>query len=376
MVKRGKAIQDQNFINTVFHELRIPLSSINGYASLFITGELGKISQSHLKIIRKIRDLALYASEVINNLFSLSSLSGRRKVHYEKISLLELAQRALTTLNVQIRARSLKIHLQFNQKIKLVWTFPTDIEQIIINTFSNAVKFTPKNGHIHITLIRKANKLYLRIRDTGIGIPPEALSRIFEDFYRADNVARQYDGSGLGLSIVKKLLAYSKGDISIKSKLNKGTCIEIALPIVTDQEVFDYELEQAVSESARSNISFGLVMVVDRTSFKKSSRRNLLKWVNAAIRKRDRSYQIDMGKCLVILPEVGYAEARFISDRLKSILQEKVLLDKKKRTGSLNLAVAVAFAVFPADGTRKGELISFLDREIKKPSALVAGVSY
>ena len=369
-ITKKKEFQNQEFLNIILHELRIPVSSINGYASLFITGELGKVSKSQLKIIKKIKDLSLYTTELINNFLSLACLNTRRRVHYERIYMPDLVQRALTALNIQIRKSSLKIYIKFSKKIRPLWGFPIDIEQVVINILSNAVKFTPKNGHIDFILTQKAEWLTLIIKDSGIGIPQEAMSRIFEDFYRAGNAVSQYQGSGLGLSIVDRLLKHNRGRISIKSKISKGTSVEINLPIVSDKEVFDYELEQLIRESSVSKISFGLLLVFERPWAKKSSRPGLtIRWLDEAVRKEGHTYQIASGKSIAVLAEADYAEVRLISERLKSILEKKVLLAKNKSKRSSDLAVASA--VFPADGVKKEELLSFLEREINKPSALV-----
>jgi light-regulated signal transduction histidine kinase (bacteriophytochrome) len=372
-MKKNEESQNQKFFNTVLHDLRIPISSINGYASLFITGELGKVSKAQLKIIKKVRDLSLYTTELLNNFLSLACLNTRRRVHYERIFMPDLVKRAVTALNVQIRRGNSKIHSKFSKNIKPLWGFPIDIEQVVINILSNAIKFTSKNGHIYVSLTQGLDCLRLVIKDNGIGIPDEAVSRIFEDFYRADNTVSQYEGSGLGLSIVDRLLKHNRGTIAIKSKVNKGTSVEICLPMLTDKEVFDYELEQLIQESLDSKISFGLLLARERHAVRKTSRQNLvLKLLGGAVRGGDRTYQLIDGECLAILAGANYAEVRLISERLKSILQRKVILTKNKSKPSSNLAVA--FAVFPADGANKEELLSFLQREINKPSALVVYV--
>jgi len=374
MKRNVKEFQSQKFINVLFHELRIPISSIHGYASLFISGELGKVSKSQLKIIQKIRDLTLYASELINNFLSLSSLDGQKIVHYEKVSLPDTMRRSTAILGEQIRARSLKVHSKFSGKINFLWAFPVDTERIIINILSNAIKFTPKNGHIYITVVRKGNEVYLSVRDTGIGIPPEATSKIFESFYRADNVISQYEGFGLGLSIVEMLLKRNNGTISIKSRVGEGTSVEITLPILTDKEAFEHELGQVLAESTRLNASFGLVMIAGASSSGKGPRLDLFKKMNRAIRKKDRSYQISKDRYIAILPGADYIEARLIAEKIKSPLQKKASSGRKGRRGSPGLVAGVAFALFPTDGSTKEELLSFLDRKAKKASALIAGV--
>jgi len=364
---KEKGPENTKFVETVLHELRVPVSSINGYASLFLTGELGRVPKSQLTIIRKIRDLALYASDLINNVISLACLNIRKAVHCEKFVLSDILERVTLTLSGQIRQRKIKLHFDLDKKTSSLWGFSTDIEHIVSNILSNAVKFTPKNGHIYVKSRRKGTRFILSVTDTGIGIPSKAIPNVFNDFYRADNVVREYDGSGLGLSIVKKLLERSKGDISVKSKVNQGSSFEISLPILAEKEVFDYELEQAVSESSRSGKSFAVLTACSGEFLKKKKQQSLLELMkmNKIARKGDSGYWIEGDKYAMILPEVDFAEIRLIAERFKAVLREKFFRKKAMRPGS----ISVGFVIFPADGGNKNELLSALEKNIKNPDS-------
>jgi len=362
---KEKRPENTKFVETVLHELRVPVSSINGYASLFITGELGRIPKSQLTVVKKIRDLALYASELINNVISLACLNIRKAVHCEKFVVSDILNRVILTLSGQIRPQKLKLHLDLDKKLSFLWGFPMDIEHILSNIISNAVKFTPKNGHIYIKSRHKAGRFVLSVTDTGIGIPDKAIPNVFKDFYRADNVVRGYDGSGLGLSIVKKILERSRGAISVKSKINQGTSFEISLPILTEKEAFDYELEQMVSESSQTGKFFGILTACCREFLKKKNKQNLLVLMNKIARKGDHGYWVEDDKYILILPGIDFAEIRLISERFKAVLREKFLRKKGMRVG----AVSVAFVIFPADGANKEELLSALEKNIKNPDS-------
>jgi len=106
------------------------------------------------------------------------------------------------------------------------------IEQLLVNLIDNAIKYTPAEGTITISLVNQHPSLAINIQDSGIGIPAEHLGRIFERFYRVDKArSRQFGGTGLGLAIVKHIVSLHQGTIQIESKLTLGTLIKITLPI-------------------------------------------------------------------------------------------------------------------------------------------------
>jgi len=228
--KRNKDAKQKRFINTLFHEFKIPISAISGYCNLLASGDLGKLSKPQDKAVRKIQDLSFYTTELINNITSLSRQGGRRRSEYEKICPVEIVNKALDTLSGQIRSKKLNIHFDCAERIAHFWGAPVDIQQIMLNLLSNAVKFTHKAGHIRISIARKANRLIFSVKDTGIGIPKNAIKKISRYFYRADNAVRGYEGSGMGLAIVKELLRRNNnGKMIIRSKINKGTEVVIIL---------------------------------------------------------------------------------------------------------------------------------------------------
>jgi signal transduction histidine kinase len=104
------------------------------------------------------------------------------------------------------------------------------VGHIWTNLLGNAIKFTPDGGQIHVTLIEQEERVICRIADTGIGIAPEALPRIFDRFYKADESRGLYAGSGLGLAIVAKIVERSGGSIAVKSELGEGTVVSVTLP--------------------------------------------------------------------------------------------------------------------------------------------------
>jgi hypothetical protein len=210
----------------------------------------------------------------------------------------------------------------------------------------------------------------MSVEDTGIGIPKQALSRISEDFYRADNVVGQYEGCGLGLSIVKRLLKRNKGDISVRSELNKGTRVNITFKLLSDKEVFDYELKQHINESLRLKISFCLLMILAKTP----QESKLLGIIDEAIQKNDRAYRIDADKSVVILPDSDYTEAQLVFERVRSMLQGRVLRGVKKHKYLTGPSMTMSFAVFPKDGATKEEIMSHLEQEINKPASLISGI--
>ena len=107
--------------------------------------------------------------------------------------------------------------------------------QVLTNLMSNSIKFTPEEGHVSVSVFRRDEHLALRVRDTGFGIPKEALTKIFDRFYRVHRPGKEIKGTGLGLAIVNKIVTAHGGRIEVESELDKGTTFTVLLPLMSEQ---------------------------------------------------------------------------------------------------------------------------------------------
>lgn len=217
----------QEFISNVSHEIQSPLTSIKGFATALENENLPKDKRRHyLQIIRTESDRL---SKLSDNLLKLTSLeNGRHPVTMVTYRLDRQIRQGLLRLEPQWRGKNLRMVIDLDP---VDITADSDlIDQVWMNLLQNSIKFTPEGGTITVRLNLKKDEAIFSVSDTGIGIRKEDRIHLFERFYKADRSrTRNTGGSGLGLSIVKKIIDVHHGTIQIESEYKKGTMVTVGL---------------------------------------------------------------------------------------------------------------------------------------------------
>lgn len=226
------------FLANMSHELRTPLNSIITLASILLKGLPGELNSEQKKQIQIVEKNSQNLLKLINNLLDLSKIeAGKMELHYTNFPIRELINSTIETIKPLCNEKGLKVEITIDNKFPEIITSDADkLNQILTNLLGNAVKFTQK-GKISISLGLKEReqKFELDIQDTGSGMSREDLEKIFTEFTQLENNRQfQAKGTGLGLSITKKLVELMEGEISVKSKLGKGTTFTIMLPLKID----------------------------------------------------------------------------------------------------------------------------------------------
>jgi len=221
------------FISAVSHELRTPLTSIKGYASILMAGKVGKIPPEVKDRLAKINKHSDNLVKMINELLDISRIeSGRVSMRYTLQHIQPVIENIRDLLTPQIKEKELDFKVQIAENMPPVMMDPAQIERVFINLVSNAIKFTPHHGKITIEAEHDEQKITVKVSDSGIGIKSEDLERLFDEFYRADNLINQsVKGTGLGLSLAKKIIEAHGGKIWVTSRLDQGTHFYFTLPV-------------------------------------------------------------------------------------------------------------------------------------------------
>lgn len=221
-----------DFVSAVSHELRTPLTSIKGYASILMTGKMGDIPQAVKERLEKINKHSDSLVELINSLLDISRIeSGKVQMKFESENIKDIIETVADLLTPQLKAKQIQLKYELPGDIPDVFIDHSQIERVFINLVSNAAKFTPEKGQILVRIKDINEHIQVDVEDSGIGISKEDLAKIFDEFYRADNVINQsLKGSGLGLTLVKYIIEAHKGKIWAASKPNKGSCFSFTLP--------------------------------------------------------------------------------------------------------------------------------------------------
>ncbi len=221
-----------DFVSAVSHELRTPLTSIKGYTSLVRAGKLGPVTKEQAERLEKINRHTDSLSALISDLLDIARIeSGRVGMTIRPVELPRLLDSVVDLLGPQIKEKNLHIALRIPEKLPSVQADENQIQRVFTNLLSNAIRFTPEKGTISIQAIPTDSALKLEVQDTGIGMPPEDVSMLFTEFFRADNpVNRERKGTGLGLVLVKRIIEAHGGRIGVRSEVGKGTTFYFDLP--------------------------------------------------------------------------------------------------------------------------------------------------
>jgi signal transduction histidine kinase len=224
-----------DFVSSIVRELRDPLTSIKGYADLFLLGKAGQLSAEQLAFVQIIKNNANRLTELNNAIAMIGSIDSgkiREGSSIERIDLAAIIAQLCQAMRAEIEQRSLTLQADLAHDMPAISADLGHIIQIIQALLSNAIKFSYPGGAITVRASQIESAIQIDIADTGVGIAPEQQQALFRRFYRADNPLRgELGGAGLGLAITKALVELYGGTIWVSSAAGKGSTFSFTLPI-------------------------------------------------------------------------------------------------------------------------------------------------
>lgn len=219
------------FLATISHELRTPLNAIIGFNQCLLAEMDGPITTSQQVSLQKIEQSAFNLLHLINDLLDLAKIeSNLMEINRSDENLVELMSSCIEEMQPLANNKQLPISLNVQNPLIKASIDPHRIRQVFLNLLGNAIKFTEK-GSIDISIVEQEDGIEICVKDTGIGISPHHLSKVFKPFSQADSsITRKYGGTGLGLAISQKIIDLHKGSIWIESEQGKGSIFRIFLP--------------------------------------------------------------------------------------------------------------------------------------------------
>mgnify|MGYP005836315273 CR=1 FL=1 len=227
------------FVSSVAHELRTPMTAIKGYTDMLITGMAGPLSEAQTRFLRIIKGNADRLGTLIGDLLEVSRLdAGRIRLQLQAVALADVIAETVSALQGQIIQKQLDFGTQLTDALPPVRGDPARLVQILSHLLSNAIRYTPAGGQVRIraSLQSAQDRQWARVDviDSGIGISAADQPRIFQRFFRADHpLVRDQTGNGLGLSIVKGLVELHGGRVWFESEPGRGTTFSLVLPLAT-----------------------------------------------------------------------------------------------------------------------------------------------
>lgn len=247
-----------DFLATMSHELRTPLNSILGFSDLLANSN--DLEDKQKRYVGNIQMSGKNLLALINDVLDLAKIeSGKMELQLSEIALADLIERRVGTMMPLADKKNIEMTSDVDPEIPILFQDSIKIQQILNNLISNAIKFTPEGGRVHVSaklLSDRQNLMDLIVEDTGIGIPLDEQEHIFEKFRQGkstsetqDTMTRSYEGTGLGLSIIRELSKLLDGEVFLESEFGRGSVFTVRLPVrmtVSDEQLLSASDDTAV----------------------------------------------------------------------------------------------------------------------------------
>ncbi|MBI1977029.1 MAG: response regulator [Candidatus Omnitrophica bacterium] len=351
-----------NFVSTASHELRTPLSIIRETTSLILEEEIGPLNDKQKMFLNNVKNQSDRLLRTVTDLLDLTKIeAGKLELHKSFVNLSDWINRIIDFF--QIHAREKKIHLSAEIPPGLGETYMDEDKmiQVLTNLLGNAMKFTAEEGRISVVALDKQESVEIRVTDTGIGIPPQDIGKIFDRFQQAEHQESVYlqKGTGLGLAITKEIVTLHQGKVGVESQPGAGSTFWFTLPRLNHDQVALEILGKEIARSKEHQQVMTLCLIqfaVQKNAIPSSAILEELKLrLGLVIRKgRDQFFQYKdfIG---VLMKETDVAGAKAALERVTTLLK-----DCAKSSGRFQgVTFSTAIATYPHQGDQSEELLDF-----------------
>ncbi len=234
---RATRLKDE-FLANMSHELRTPLNAVLGMSEGLQEGVFGEINEHQQAAIATIDRSGKHLLDLINDILDLSKVeAGKLEIEKTSVAIAPLCKASLSFVKHQAYKKKIHLSTEIPPHLPNIEVDERRIRQVLINLLTNAVKFTPETGEVKLIVTPEAGEtplLKFAVIDTGIGIAPEDVTKLFKPFVQVDNsLSRRHNGTGLGLALVRRLVELHQGTVTVTSELQKGSCFTVSLPYST-----------------------------------------------------------------------------------------------------------------------------------------------
>ena len=221
-----------DFLASMSHELRTPLNAVIGFSDVLLERMFGELNERQEEYLRDILNSGKHLLELLNEILDLSKVeAGRMELEPSVFSVRGVIEHALALVRERAALHGVDIAFEIDPTLDLITSDELRFKQVMLNLLSNAVKFTPDGGHVAVHAVRSADRLTVTVTDDGIGIPPEDQDRIFESFHQGRRGASREEGTGLGLTLCRRIVTLMGGVMTLESEVGVGSTFGFSVPI-------------------------------------------------------------------------------------------------------------------------------------------------
>jgi anti-sigma regulatory factor (Ser/Thr protein kinase) len=360
-------------IAPIMHDLRMLLSSINGYASILLTGEIGGLNDRQRDSVERITGLVQSLTRLLSNLLVLAKSGGEPVLPTQRfVSINQLSKDVMDWVSGEGRRKKIRLVIQLPKKEIFYWCESDDLKHIILNLLSNAVRFTDKGGQVTLKVSAGPKTMTIQVTDTGVGITPKDRSKIFEEFYHVDRPdVGAGAGSGLGLAIVKRMVETYHGEILVTSKVGHGSSFQVRLPIQDHREIMIDYLGRVLHRARGARLGTGLFLYQIRAgragapgkirAVQKSDKGilDLLERVlRSYLREDDQVFRLNQNSFLILTTMLDSKGFSTVNKRLRHSFKNDPFIKKLSRDRKLRWRLVNRLV--------PGKLIELFEKELKK----------
>lgn len=218
-----------DFIHTISHDLRSPLTAALGYAELI--ERTGPLTPNQEEFLRRLQGSVQHITSLVNDLLELGRLEAGFDTRREAVHLESVLKYTLDMFDSQLKKKKITLAAEVARNLKPLRANPIRIRQMMDNLVGNAIKYTPEGGEVKVVISMQEDQVIVKVHDSGPGIPPEEHAQVFEKFYRATTAPKDVEGSGLGLAIVKSIVDSHQGRVWVESAVGEGSTFIVLLPV-------------------------------------------------------------------------------------------------------------------------------------------------
>ena len=374
--KQVERLKDE-FVSTVSHELRTPLATIKEFTAIIAEGLAGPVSSSQQEYLGIVAMNVERLERMINDLLDIAKIeSGRLLLNKELVEVGPLLDHVVQSMRPLAESHRLQLALNIPEEVPAVFADEDKLTQVLINLVNNAIKFTPGPGRITIQVHAQPSDVLFQVIDTGTGIPPEDVPKLFQKFQQLPvATAGQSKGTGLGLSISKRLVELHGGRIWVESCVGKGSTFSFTLPRYHVSEVFREYLRVGIARAREQHQNFSIVMLTV-TNFNQLRARHgteplvqllqsMERHVKDTVRRREGDVVVrwQQGQMIVVLAEVDRAGSQAIGQRIKQVIEQHPFRFNQTEE---QITIAVHSATYPDDAQDEDTLLQVAEQRCRE----------
>jgi len=365
-----------DFISMVSHELRTPLATVKEFSEIIEDEIAGPVTDRQREYLAIVKANIGRISRIINDLLDMAKIEAGRLLLNKSLTEPEgLVEQVLQSLRPLAESKGVRLEANVAPGVPSMFADTDKITQVLTNLVSNAIKFTEGDGRVQVSVFEQSSDVEFSVADTGVGIAPEDLPKLFEKFHQLARPAPggSPKGTGLGLAISKRLVELHGGHIRVTSELGRGSIFSFTLPKYEPDEVFREYVRSGIEQAKRrhTHFSVSVLAIPNFQQLKETCDREeinrLLKELELMIKDTVRRRTGDVitswqrGEMVVILAEVDQVGARAIAERIKRLIAGRTF---KIDGRTIALPVLTATATYPDEAASEDELMQLTETRL------------